>query len=146
MRKKKKKRKKREKKGRKKKKKKEKKEKKREKKEKKKKKKKKKKKNLYFKQKTAYEIPKREWSSDVCSSDLLRRKRRERSGGIAIELDEDEVPQLDDARVPGVDERGAGLIGCEVVMDFAARSAGTGGAHFPEVVLLGPAKIGRAHV
>src|ERR1043166_7568555 len=26
----------------------------------------------FFKQKTAYEIPKRDWSSDVCSSDLLR--------------------------------------------------------------------------
>src|ERR1043166_2785186 len=28
---------------------------------------------LFFKQKTAYEIPKRDWSSDVCSSDLLAR-------------------------------------------------------------------------
>src|ERR1043166_9770015 len=26
---------------------------------------------VFFKQKTAYEIPKRDWSSDVCSSDLL---------------------------------------------------------------------------
>src|ERR1043166_10094489 len=26
---------------------------------------------FFFKQKTAYEIPKRDWSSDVCSSDLL---------------------------------------------------------------------------
>src|ERR1043166_9990136 len=26
---------------------------------------------LFFKQKTAYEIPKRDWSSDVCSSDLM---------------------------------------------------------------------------
>src|ERR1043166_10033856 len=25
---------------------------------------------FFFKQKTAYEIPKRDWSSDVCSSDL----------------------------------------------------------------------------
>jgi len=25
---------------------------------------------VFFKQKTAYEIPKRDWSSDVCSSDL----------------------------------------------------------------------------
>ena len=71
--------------------------------------------------------------------DVLRRKRRERSGGIAIELDEDEVPQLDDARVPGVDQRAAGPIAGEVVMDFAARSAWTGGAHFPKVVLFGPA-------
>src|ERR1043166_9510564 len=27
---------------------------------------------FFFKQKTAYEIPKRDWSSDVCSSDLGR--------------------------------------------------------------------------
>src|ERR1043166_9942847 len=27
---------------------------------------------FFFKQKTAYEIPKRDWSSDVCSSDLAR--------------------------------------------------------------------------
>ena len=27
--------------------------------------------NSFFKQKTAYEIPKRDWSSDVCSSDLF---------------------------------------------------------------------------
>ena len=27
-------------------------------------------KKIFFKQKTAYEIPKRDWSSDVCSSDL----------------------------------------------------------------------------
>src|ERR1043166_10153801 len=27
---------------------------------------------FFFKQKTAYEIPKRDWSSDVCSSDLER--------------------------------------------------------------------------
>jgi len=26
---------------------------------------------FFFKQKTAYEIPKRDWSSDVCSSDLI---------------------------------------------------------------------------
>src|ERR1043166_10195395 len=29
-------------------------------------------KHCFFKQKTAYEFPKRDWSSDVCSSDLLR--------------------------------------------------------------------------
>src|ERR1043166_3768731 len=30
---------------------------------------------FFFKQKTAYEIPKRDWSSDVCSSDLRCRRR-----------------------------------------------------------------------
>src|ERR1043166_8602939 len=29
---------------------------------------------FFFKQKTAYEIPKRDWSSDVCSSDLFQRR------------------------------------------------------------------------
>src|SRR5213075_2471574 len=29
---------------------------------------------FFFKQKTAYEITRRDWSSDVCSSDLLRRR------------------------------------------------------------------------
>src|ERR1043166_9898359 len=28
---------------------------------------------FFYKQKTAYEIPKRDWSSDVCSSDLTHR-------------------------------------------------------------------------
>src|SRR5213075_1315083 len=30
---------------------------------------------FFFKQKTAYEITRRDWSSDVCSSDLVRRHR-----------------------------------------------------------------------
>src|ERR1043166_7719646 len=30
----------------------------------------------FFKQKTAYEIPKRDWSSDVCSSDLARHLKK----------------------------------------------------------------------
>ena len=32
-------------------------------------------KKIFFKQKTAYEIPKRDWSSDVCSSDLNELRR-----------------------------------------------------------------------
>ena len=32
-------------------------------------------KKFFFKQKTAYEILRRDWSSDVCSSDLLSRER-----------------------------------------------------------------------
>ena len=32
---------------------------------------------FFFKQKTAYEISECDWSSDVCSSDLLRRLRQE---------------------------------------------------------------------
>ena len=33
---------------------------------------------FFFKQKTAYEIRPRDWSSDVCSSDLERERERER--------------------------------------------------------------------
>src|SRR5213594_492523 len=33
---------------------------------------------FFFKQKTAYEISVRDWSSDVCSSDLANRRRRRR--------------------------------------------------------------------
>src|SRR5213075_3345367 len=34
---------------------------------------------FFFKQKTAYEITRRDWSSDVCSSDLWERTRGTRS-------------------------------------------------------------------
>src|SRR3546814_1574716 len=34
---------------------------------------------FFFKQKTAYELRIRDWSSDVCSSDLLPSRRRERA-------------------------------------------------------------------
>src|SRR5213080_3296645 len=44
---------------------------------------------FFFKQKTAYEIPLCDWSSDVCSSDL----------DLALE---DEVPQRDQRSVAGV--------------------------------------------
>src|SRR3546814_2675665 len=36
---------------------------------------------FFVKQKTAYEMRISDWSSDVCSSDLSRRARPERSGG-----------------------------------------------------------------
>src|SRR3546814_20863963 len=35
---------------------------------------------LFFKQKTAYEMRINDWSSDVCSSDLLRRRPQPRRG------------------------------------------------------------------
>src|SRR3546814_14534665 len=37
---------------------------------------------FFFKQKTAYELRISDWSSDVCSSDLLRRSRTSRSVGV----------------------------------------------------------------
>src|ERR1043166_3169196 len=36
---------------------------------------------FFFKQKTAYEIPKRDWCSDVCSSDLILVAMREATKG-----------------------------------------------------------------
>ena len=42
---------------------------------------------FFFKQKTAYEIVSRDWSSDVCSSDL----------SIGLEAPEDLIADLDQA-------------------------------------------------
>src|SRR5213075_308663 len=39
---------------------------------------------FFFKQKTAYEITRRDWSSDVCSSDLLGEALRRISEGAAM--------------------------------------------------------------
>ena len=50
--------------------------------ERKKRKKKKRKKYFFFKQKTAYEIYQCDWSSDVCSSDLLSRGQEIRVGAV----------------------------------------------------------------
>ena len=73
--------------------------------------------------------------------DVLVRQGHERAVGHAVELHEDEVPDFDHLRVVGVDQGGArcgGPVGvaAEVDVDFRARSAGPGFAHFPEVVLL----------
>ena len=60
-----------------------------------------------------------------------------------VELHEDEVPQLDEAVAPLLDER-EGLarldVGAEVVVELGARAAGAGVAHGPEVVLLAVAE------
>src|SRR5213075_3361253 len=37
---------------------------------------------FFFKQKTAYEITRRDWSSDVCSSDLRGPRRPDADGGV----------------------------------------------------------------
>src|ERR1043166_9299187 len=44
---------------------------------------------FFFKQKPAYEIPKRDWSSDVCSSDLLARFLRDVQPGEVVSLTRD---------------------------------------------------------
>src|SRR3546814_6172662 len=41
---------------------------------------------FFFKQKTAYEMRISDWSSDVCSSDLVRTQRRKLSGNLAGDL------------------------------------------------------------
>jgi len=43
---------------------------------------------FFFKQKTAYEIPKRDWSSDVCSSDLPRITFVEKLRALALTMTE----------------------------------------------------------
>ena len=61
--------------------------------------------------------------------------------GLAVELHEDEVPDLDDLRVVVVHHVPSGHLGflflaAEVDVDFGAGSAGTRVAHLPEVIVL----------
>src|SRR5918992_2086254 len=49
---------------------------------------------FFFKQKTAYEIVSRDWSSDVCSSDLRGPVRAQRHGDRRIREDDQEDPWL----------------------------------------------------
>ena len=63
------------------------------------------------------------------------------SVGLAVVLHEHEVPYLYHLVVVGVHERGSGhcgplLVSAQVDVDFAARSARTGLAHLPEIVVL----------
>src|ERR1043166_1391178 len=66
---------------------------------------------FFFKEKTAYEIPKRDWSSDVCSSDL-------RGGRLAMS----EVQQLylDDLYAGQRFTSGSSLIEAARIKEFAA--------------------------
>src|SRR3546814_9620668 len=78
---------------------------------------------FFFKQKTAYEMRISDWSSDVCSSDLLDRERRDRVERGARLVHEDHV---------GGDRDGAG--DAEALL----LAAGESGARLVE------AEIGRA--
>src|SRR3546814_6388259 len=50
---------------------------------------------FFFKQKTAYEMRISDWSSDVCSSDLRQRRRRQAAAIIAhIEVSTDRYPTV----------------------------------------------------
>ena len=67
--------------------------------------------------------------------DVLRRQRLERAVRLAIELDEDEVPDLEDVGVARVDERRRVASADAVEVDLRAGAARAGLAHLPEVVL-----------
>src|ERR1043166_9908037 len=63
---------------------------------------------FFFKQKTAYEIPKRDWSADVCSSDLPSAVVASRSQGFIgrehnrpVEAPPYSTARIDVVRVPG---------------------------------------------
>src|SRR3546814_1149242 len=53
---------------------------------------------FFFKQKTAYEMRISDWSSDVCSSDLLHRQKHV-DEGLPGDADEKGADQIDDLRV-----------------------------------------------
>ncbi len=73
------------------------------------------------------------------------RQRRHLSRGVALELHEDEVPDLERVVARAVDEvRGvAGKIRAPVVVQLRARAAGARLPHRPEVVLLAEAQDAR---
>ncbi len=72
--------------------------------------------------------------------DVARRQLLQRPVGLAVELHEDEVPDLDDLRMALVDHLAAGYGGdfglvAEVEVDFGTRPARTRLAHLPEIVV-----------
>mmetsp|Transcript_44507 Transcript_44507/g.112141 ORF Transcript_44507/g.112141 Transcript_44507/m.112141 type:complete len:347 (+) Transcript_44507:1828-2868(+) len=67
---------------------------------------------------------------DVAVGQLAQRAVR-----LAVELHEDQVPDLDHALVVHVHQRGGVAAADAVVVNLRGGAAGTGGAHLPEVVL-----------
>src|SRR3546814_7314575 len=67
---------------------------------------------FFFKQKTAYEMRISDWSSDVCSSDLLGMERRamkaskptDAQKGFIIKQDEDGAPVAEICRKAGISQ------------------------------------------
>ena len=73
--------------------------------------------------------------------DVARRKLLQRTVGLAVELHEDEVPDLDHLRMAHVDHLAARLQGdfrlvAQVEVNLRTGTAGTRLAHLPEVVVL----------
>ncbi len=68
---------------------------------------------------------------------MTLRQRRQSAVRVRVELDENEIPNLDAARVAGIHERSLGVAGRrEIDVQFRARTARAGIAHHPEIVLL----------
>src|SRR3546814_1618721 len=59
---------------------------------------------FFFKQKTAYEMRISDWSSDVCSSDLRVRQRRDGAWSLSGLLRPDEVEDVTDIDLPVSDD------------------------------------------
>lgn len=77
--------------------------------------------------------------------DVARRQRFERAVGLAVELHEDQIPDLDHVRMAGIDQLAARLRGdlrlvAQVEMDLRTGTAGARLAHLPEVVVFVAAK------
>ena len=69
--------------------------------------------------------------------DVTLRQRREGAVRIGVELDENQIPNLDAARIVLVHQRAVGVaIRRKIDVQFRARSARAGVAHHPEIVLL----------
>ena len=68
---------------------------------------------------------------------MLGGQRRKRAVGIRVELDEDEIPDFDAARIAFVHKASARVTGgSQINVQFRARAARAGFAHHPEVVFL----------
>src|SRR4026207_2515186 len=68
---------------------------------------------------------------------MTLRKWPKASVGICVELDENQIPNLDAARVVFIHARAAGVaVRRKIDMQFRTRSAGTGIAHHPEIIFL----------
>src|ERR1043166_9514917 len=77
---------------------------------------------FFFKQKTAYEIPKRDWSSDVCSSDLgLLRPRIALALAREFLVDPDAVEKLHQWEIEDVGPNDRGRAVIAVVVPGAVR-------------------------
>src|SRR5205085_4709686 len=73
--------------------------------------------------------------------DVTLRQRRESPVGIRVELDENQIPDLNAARIILVHERAARVaVWCKIDMQLRARPARTSVAHHPEIVGLAEAK------